>query len=119
MVVQVGAKSAGNGLGDLGRRKPDRARREHIFAEWWRCHASGTGPFEERLDLPVPFHAVGKTGPAGALSAPENRSDQRKNTGGLYQQPLLPLRQPLTVEFGQLAVEIVVPQNDRQIGRVI
>ena len=119
MVLQVGAKTAGNGLGDLGRRKPDRARREHIAGQRRRCHAARMGPVEKSLDLAIPFHAIGQTGPAGALSAPENRTDQRKDARGLHQQPILPLRQPLTVEFDELAVEIVVHQNDRQIGRMI
>ena len=119
MVVQVGAKTAGDGLADLDRRKPDRARREHILAERRGSHAASLLAVEKRLDLPVPFHAIGKAGPAGALSRAENRTDQGKNTGRLHQQPVLLLRQPLAVEFRKLAVEIVVHQNDGQIGRVI
>ncbi len=119
IVVQVGAKAAGNGLGDLGRRQPDRAWREQIFAERRRDHAGSVLPIEKCLDLAVPFHAIGEAAPTGALSRPENRTDQGKNSRGLHRQPFLLLRQPLTVEFGKLAVEIVVHQNDSQIGRVI
>ena len=119
MVVQVGAKAAGDGLADLDRRKPDRAWREHILAERRGSDAASLLAVEERFDLPVPFHAIGKASPAGALSWAEDRTDQGKNSGGLHQQPVLLLRQPLAVEFRKLAVEIVAHQDDGQIGRAI
>ena len=119
MVVQVGAKSAGDGLDDLDRGEPDRASRDHVLAERRGNHAARLLAIEERFDLPVPFHAIGKASPAGALSWAENRTDQGKNTGRLHQQPFLLLRQPLAVEVRKPSIEIVVHQNNGQIGGVI
>ena len=119
VVAQVGAKFAGDGLGDLDRGEPDRASCKHVLAEWRCDHAASLLAIEKRFDLPVPFHAIGKASPAGALSRAENRTDQGKNAGRLRQEPILLSRQLLAVEFRQLAVEIVVHQNNGQVGRTI
>ena len=119
MVVQVGAKSAGDGLDDLDGGEPDRASCDHVLAEGRGNHAASLLAIEKSFDLPVPFHAIGKASPAGALSWAENRTDQGKNTGRLRQQPFLLLRQPLAVEVRKLSIEIVVHQNNGQLGRVI
>ena len=71
---------------------------------------------EQRLDLAVSFHAIGKTGPTGALARAEHRPHQGKNAGGLDQQPGRTVRQMLPVQFGQSPFEIIVHQRDRQVG---
>ena len=40
---------------------------------------------EERFDLAVPFHAIGKAIQQALFPGPENRTDQGKNSGGLHQ----------------------------------
>src|SRR4029450_14056808 len=54
---------------------------------------------EKRLDLPIPFHAIGKTSPTGALAWPEHRSHQGENSGGLDEQPGGAVRQMLPVHL--------------------
>ena len=119
MVVQVGAKSAGDGLDDLDGGEPDRASCAPRSRRGARQPRSEPPCDRKSFDLPVPFHAIGKASPAGALSWAENRTDQGKNTGRLRQQPFLLLRQPLAVEVRKLSIEIVVHQNNGQLGRVI
>ena len=54
---------------------------------------------EKCLDLPVPLHAVGETGPAGAFAGTEHWPDEGKNAGGLNEHPRLLLRQMTLVQF--------------------
>jgi hypothetical protein len=68
---------------------------------------------EERLDLPIAFHAIGKTSPTGALPWPEYWPYERENARGLDEQPGRTLRQMLTVQFSQSFFEIVVHKRDR------
>ena len=71
---------------------------------------------EKPLDLPIPYHAIEKAGPAGALARAEHGSHQGKGAGGLHEQPGRMVRHPLPVQFGQPSFEIVVHQRDRQVG---
>jgi hypothetical protein len=116
MVEQIGAKAAGDGLGDLDRRESDRTPRQHVLAERRGGNALRLLPVEESFDLTIPLHAVGEAHPARALSRTENRADQKDESGGLYQQPFLLLCQPLAVEFRKLIVEIVVHRHNGQIS---
>ena len=82
-------------------------------------NARGLAAVEHSLDLAVAPHAIGKTGPAGALARAEHRPHQGKNAGGLDQQPGCPIRQMLPVAFSQACVEIIAHQRDGQIGRAL
>ena len=62
------------------------------------------------------YHAVGKTGPTGAVAWAEHRPHQGKGPGGLDEQPGRMVRHMLPVQFGQSSFEIVVHQRDRQVG---
>ena len=71
---------------------------------------------EQRLDLSVPLHPLGKTHPTGALARAEHRPHQGKNAGGLREQPGRVVGQMLPVQFGQSLLEIIAHQRDRQVG---
>ena len=71
------------------------------------------------LDLAIPDHAVEQAGPAGALARFEYGSHQRKQAGGLHQQPGRLVRHALLVQFREPPFEIIVHQRDRQIGRTL
>ena len=68
MIAQVGAKVGGDRFRDLDGRKLDGALSERAAGERRNGDAAGLSAVEERLDLAVAFHAIGKTGPAGALA---------------------------------------------------
>ena len=116
VIAQVGAKVGGDRFRDLDRCKLDAALSEHVAGERRSGDAAGLSAVEERLDLAVAFHPLGKTGPAGALARAEHRPHQGKNAGGLDQQPGRAVRQVLPVQFGQSSFEIIAHQRDRQIG---
>src|ERR1700733_7711658 len=98
MMVEVGAKIAGDRLADFDRRKADRTRPEQVRAERRGRDPAGFLAVEKRLDLAIPFHAVGKAGPAGAFSLAEYRAEQGKKPGRLDQQPVVFLRELPGVE---------------------
>ena len=116
MIAQIGAKLGGDCFRDLDGRKLDRALSERVPSQRRNGDAARLPAVEQRLDLPVPFHAIGKTSPTGALARAEHRPHQRKNAGRLDEQPGRTVRQMLPVQFGQLCFEIIVHQRDRQVG---
>ena len=71
---------------------------------------------EQRLDLPIPFHPLGKTHPTGALAGAEHRPHQGKDAGGLGEHPGRVVGQMLPVQFGQSLLKIIADQRDRQVG---
>ena len=68
MIVQVGAKAGRDRLRDLGRREIDGALSERVAGERRSRNAASLLAVEERLDLAIAVHALGETGPAGALA---------------------------------------------------
>jgi hypothetical protein len=115
VILQVRAKVRGDRLRDLNRRKLDGTLTERVARERRSRDAARLFAIEERLDLPVPFHPVGETGPAGALTRGEHRPDQRKDAGGLDQQPGRLVRQMLPVQCVELPFEVIAHQYDREV----
>ena len=68
VIAQLSAKTGGDRFGDLDSRKLDGALSERVPGQWRNGDAAGLSAVEERLDLPVPFHPLGKTHPAGAFA---------------------------------------------------
>ena len=116
VIVQFGAEIGGDRLRDLDGCKLDGALSDRLPRQRRNRDTARLAAFEQRLDLPVPFHAVGKTHPTRTVARGEYRSHQREHAGGLGEQPRRLIGQMLAVEFGQPAVEIIAHQGDRQIG---
>ncbi len=116
MIVQLGAKIGGDGLCDFNRRELNAALADAMMGERRGDEAAGLASIEQRLDLAVPFHPLGKTGPAGALARAEHWADQRKETRGLNEQPGRSIGKMLRVQIGQAFFEIVVHQGDGEIA---
>src|SRR5271157_5521242 len=87
VIAQLSAKTGGDRFGDLDGRKLDGALSERVPGQWRNGDAAGLSAVEERLDLPVPFHPLGKTHPAGAFAWAEHRPHQRENAGRLDEHP--------------------------------
>ena len=104
VIAQVRAKVGGDRLRDLDGRKLDAALSERVPGQRRNGDAARLLAVEERLDLPVAFHAIGETSPAGALARAEHRPHQGKNAGGLDEQPGRTVRQMLPVQFGQASL---------------
>src|ERR1700722_8706370 len=119
MIVQGGAEIAGDRLGDLDGRKLDAAAAERVLGEWRNRDATRLPAVEHRPDLAVPFHPLGKTGPARTFARAEHRSDQGKNSGWLNQKPRRAVGQVLPVQRLELAFEIIVDQDDGEVGGAI
>src|SRR5580658_4786422 len=83
VIAQLSAKTGGDRFGDLDGRKLDGALSERVASQWRNGDAAGLSAVEERLDLPVPFHPLGKTHPTGAFAWAEDRPHQRENAGRL------------------------------------
>ena len=116
VIAQVRAKVGGDRFRDLDGRKLDGALSDRVPGERRNRDAARLSAVEQRLDLSVPFHPIGKTGPTGALAWAEHRPHQGKNAGGLGEQPGRMVRQMLPVQFGQSSFEIIAHQRDRQVG---
>jgi hypothetical protein len=87
VIMQVCSKAGGDRLCDLDGGQLDSAAAEHALRER-RCYDTpGRSAVEQRLDLPIPFHPLGKTDPAGSVARAEHRTHQRKNARGLNEQP--------------------------------
>src|SRR5882757_1707482 len=119
VVAQVGTKSAGDRFADFDGRKLDAALPECVAGKGRHSDGVRRSAVEETFDLPVADHAIEQTGPAGALARAEHGAYERKNAGGLDQQPRRFVRYALQVQFGQSSLEIVVHQSDRQVGRTL
>ena len=87
MIAQLRAKIGGDGFRDLDSRKLDGALSERLSGQRRNGEAAGLSAVEERLDLPVSFHSLGKAHPAGALPRSEHRPHQGENAGGLDERP--------------------------------
>src|SRR5262252_4223069 len=83
VIAQLSAKTGGDRFGDLDGCKLDGALPEHVPGQWRNGDAAGLSAVEERLDLPVPFHPLGKTHPTGAFAWAEHRPHQGENAGRL------------------------------------
>ena len=119
MIAQVRRKTRGDRLRDFDGGKLDSVLSERLPGERRSRHDAGLAAVEHPPDLAVAPHAIGKTGPAGALARAEHRPHQGKNAGGLDQQPGRAVRQMLPVQFSQACVEIIAHQRDGQIGRAL
>ena len=116
-VAQIGTEAGRDGLGDLhrdeaGPGRPEGRARERGLGDRARLLA-----VEEGADLAIPLHAVGKAGPTGGFMGAEDRSDQRKQTGRLAEQPGLSFREMAAVHGRESGIEVVVDQRDREVGR--
>src|SRR4249919_1513275 len=98
-MAQIRAKIGSDCSRDLDGCKLDAILSEGMPGKRRNGNGADRPALEKRLDLPVPFHAIGKTSPTGALAWPEHRSHQRKNSGGLDEQPRRTARQMLPVHF--------------------
>ena len=116
VIAQFRGKAGGDGFRDFDGRKLDAVLSERVVGQRRNRNAAGLAAVEHPLDLAVAAHAIGKTGPAGALARAEHRSHQGENAGRLDQQPGRPVRQMLPVAFGQACVEIIAHQRDGQIA---
>ena len=119
MIVQRGAETAGDRLGDLDGRKRDAAIAERVLGERRNRDAARVPAVEHRPDLAVPFHPLGETGPARPFAWAEHRPEQGKNAGWLNQQPRRAVGQVLPVQRLQLPFEIIVDHDDREVGGAI
>ena len=119
MIVQGGAEIAGDRLGDFDGRKLDAAMAERVFGERRYRDATRLPAVEHRPDFAVPFHPLGETGPARAFPRAEHRPDQGKNSGRLNQQPRRAVGQVLPVQLFEFPFEIIVDQDDREVGGAI
>jgi len=82
VIAQIRAKRGGDRFGDLDGRKLDRTLSERVAGQRRNGDAAGLPAVEKRLDLPVPFHAIGKTGPTGTLARAEHRPTRGKMPEG-------------------------------------
>ena len=99
VISQVCTKFSSDRFRNLQRRELNGTLSKWVLEERRRRDATSLLAIEKCLDLPVPFHAVGETGPAGAFSGAEHWPDQGKNAGWLDEHPLLLFRQMLPVQF--------------------
>ncbi len=116
VIAQLSAKTGGDRFGDLDGRKLDGALSERVPSQWRNGDAAGLSAVQERLDLPVPFHPLGKTHPTGAFAWAEDRPHQGENAGRLDEHPGSAVQQMPPIQFCQLRFEIIVHQRDRQPG---
>src|SRR5580700_2755426 len=119
MIVQRSAETAGDRLGDLDGRKLDAATAERVLGERRNRDATRLPAVEHRPDVTVPFHPLGETGPARTFDRVEHRPDQRENAGWLNQQPGFAVGQMSPIQLLELSFEIIVDQDDREIGGTI
>ena len=87
VIVQIGAKAGGDGLGDLDCRELYAGLTDGFTRERRSRHAVRGPAVEKRPNLTVSLHSLGKARPAGAFAGPEQRPDQRKIAVGLDEQP--------------------------------
>ena len=119
LIAQVCAKIGRDRFRNLDRRKLDRALPEGLLGQRRNDDREGLPAVKHRLDLPIPFHPLGKTHPAGALPRSEQGSHQRENAGGLDEHPGRTVQQMLLVQLGQSPFEIIVHQTDREVRRAL
>ena len=119
VIAQVRRKTRGDRLRDFDGCKLDSMLSEWLLGEGRSRHDARVAAVEHSPDLAVAPHAIGKTGPAGALVRSEHRPHQWKNAGGLHQQPGCAIRQMPLVQLSQACVEIIAHQHDGQIGRAL
>ncbi len=117
MVAQFRAKVGGDRFRDLQGGEVDAGRPERAPSQRRCGDTASVRAIEQRSDLPVALHAVGKAGPAGALAWAEDRSHEGKDARGLNEQPGLLLRQMSLVQIGQRRFKIVIHQRDGHGGR--
>ena len=119
VILQVGAKVGGDRFRDLDSGELETTLSDRAAGECRNGNAARRRAVDEPLHLPVAYHAIGKTGPARALSRAEHRAHQGEDAGGLYEQPGRLVRHMPPVQFGQSSVEIVAHERDGQIGGVL
>ncbi len=117
--AQIGTKAGGDRLRDFHRGKLDAGLAKRVAGERRNRDGARRSAVEKPLDLPVPYHAIEKTGPTGAFARDEHGSHQGKGPGGLHEQPRRLIRYTLQVQLGQLPFEIVVHERDGQVGRTL
>src|SRR6202048_2674390 len=119
VIVELGPKRGGDRFCNLHRCELDAAAPHRVACERRDRDRLRAGAIEQSLDLPVALHALGKTHPAGALARPQPRAHQRKNAGGLREQPQGAVREMPGVQLCQASIEIIVHQGDGEIGRAL
>src|SRR6202040_1894859 len=87
VIAQFRAKIGGDRFRDLDGRKLDGTLSERVPGQRRNGEAAGLSAVEERLDLPVPFHPLGKTHPAGALTWSEHWPHKGENARRLDEHP--------------------------------
>src|ERR1700745_993724 len=87
VIAQWSAKTGGDRLGDLDGRKLYGGLSERVPGQWRNGDAAGLSAVNERLDLPVPFHPLGKTHPTGAFAWVEHRPHEGENAGRHNEHP--------------------------------
>ena len=68
MVAQLRAEIGGDRFCDLDGCKLDGALSDRVPGQRGNSDAAGLSAINERLDLTVSFHAIGKTSPTGAIA---------------------------------------------------
>src|SRR5450432_4297756 len=119
VIAQLRAKTGGDCFGDFEGGKLDAALPDCMAGERRNGDGARRSAVKKPLDLPVPYHAIEKTGPTGAFARDEHGSHQGKGAGGLHQQPRRFVRYTLPVQLRQLPFEIVVHERDGQVGRTL
>ena len=117
MIAQLRAKIGGDRFRDLDSRKLDGALSERLSGQRRNGEAAGLSAVEERLDLPVSFHSLGK-------AQSSRRSCPGLNTGPTRGK--MPegwtsaqgVRSDKCCRFNSASrgFEIIVHQHDRQVG---
>src|SRR5437773_2476813 len=83
VIAQVRAEIGGDRFRDLDGCKLDGTLSQRVPGERRKGNALRRSTLEKSLDFPVPYHAVEKTGPTGALAWAEHWPHQGKNARGL------------------------------------
>ena len=113
MISQIRAKVGGDRFGDLDGCKLDPILSEVVLHKRRNGNRADRPALEKRLDLTVPFHAIRKANPTGALAWSEHWSHQGKNSGGLDEQPRRTVQQMTPVHFFQSSFEVVTHHCNR------
>src|SRR5215470_6834518 len=97
MIAQLRPEIGGDRFCDLDGCKLDGTLSDRVPSQRGDSDAAGLFAVEKCLDLPVSFHAIGKTSPTGAVAWAEHWSHQRKNARRLNEQPGRTVQQMLSV----------------------
>ena len=116
VIAQLRAKIGGDRFRDLDGRKLDGALSERVSGQRRNGDAAGLSAVEERLDLPVPFHPLGKTRPAGALARLNTGPTRGKMPEGWTSSHGAPSDKCCRFNSASRRFEIIVHQRDRQVG---